>query len=354
MNHRRWTTEKANRWYDSLPWLVGCNFIPSTAVNQIEMWQKESFDPATIERELGWAAGLGFNTVRVYLHDLVWQNDASGFQERIDRFLNMAAARGIRTLLVLFDDCWHDPPRPGAQPAPVPGVHNSRWVQSPGRRAATDPTRWPALEKYVCGVLAAFGRDERVLAWDLYNEVGNIFLPTLSRSWRTKALRLPGLVLRHLLLPGATLPLLKRAFAWARSVDPDQPLTAPVWFFDPPLNRVLLDACDIITFHNYKNAANLTRQIQRLKETGRPLICTEYMARPEGSRFETHLPVFKAHRVGCYSWGLVRGKTQTHFPWTSPPGADEPDIWFHDILQPNGAPYDSDEVATIHSWTARA
>lgn len=352
MNHRRWTREKANRWYAGLPWRVGCNFIPSTAVNQIEMWQAQTFDPATIERELGWAAGLGFNTVRVYLHDLVWKDDADGFHERIDRFLDMAAGRDIQPMLVLFDDCWHNPPRLGVQPAPVPGVHNSRWVQSPGRRAATDRSCWPALEQYVRGVLTAFGRDERVLAWDLYNEVGNIFLPTLSRPRLARALRLPWLALKHLLFPCATLPLLKKTFAWARSVDPDQPLTAPVWFFDPPLNRVLLDACDIITFHNYKDAANLTRQIQRLQETGRPLICTEYMARPEGSRFETHLPVFKAHRVGCYNWGLVRGKTQTHLSWTSPPGAEAPDLWFHDILHPDGTPYNPAEAAAIRKETA--
>ena len=349
MSHRRWTREKANRWYEDLPWPVGCNFIPSTAVNQIEMWQAETFDPATIERELGWAAGLGFNTVRVYLHDLVWRADANGFRGRIDRFLDMAAACGIRPMLVLFDDCWHDGPRLGKQPAPVPGVHNSRWVQSPGRRSATDPGRWPELKAYVTDILTAFGRDNRILAWDLYNEVGNIFLPTLSRPRAQKAFRLPWLVLRHLLRPCATLPLLKKAFEWARIVGPSQPLTSSIWFFAPPLNRYLLKTCDIITFHNYKGATNLTRQIDKLKKNGRPLICTEYMARPEGSRIQTHLPLFKARGVGCYNWGLVCGKTQTHLSWASPPGAAEPDLWFHDILRTDGAPFDPAEVETIRS-----
>lgn len=353
MNHHRWSAGKANRWYDSLPWLVGCNFIPSTAINPIEMWQKDTFDPATIDRELGWAADLGFNTLRVYLHDVVWRTEAVGFKQRIDRFLSMATRRGIRTLLVLFDDCWHDNPTMGKQPAPVPGVHNSGWVQSPGQRAATNPAFWPELENYVTDIIGTFAADDRVLMWDLYNEVGNIFLPTLSQPWTKKAFRLPWLLLRHLLLPGPTLPLLKKTFQWARSTDPSQPLTSGIWFFDPPLNRYLLDTSDIITFHNYNHAANLSRQIEKLKETDRPLICTEYMARPQGSCFATHLPIFKAARVGCYNWGLVSGKTQTHFSWTSKPGTAEPDLWFHDILRGDGTPYDPAEVQTIRLLTGR-
>ncbi len=39
---KRWSVEKANEWYAKQPWLVGCNFIPSTAVNQLEMWQEET------------------------------------------------------------------------------------------------------------------------------------------------------------------------------------------------------------------------------------------------------------------------------------------------------------------------
>ncbi|MBI9086496.1 MAG: cellulase family glycosylhydrolase [Desulfobacterales bacterium] len=351
MNQQRWSAKRANDWYAGLPWLVGCNFIPSTAVNPIEMWQKETFDPATIDRELRWAADLGFNTVRVYLHDLVWRTGAGGLKERIDRFLSMATQRGIRTLLVLFDDCWHDNPAVGKQSAPVPGVHNSGWVQSPGRRAAVNTAYWPALEAYVTDILGAFGKDDRILMWDLYNEVGNIFLPTLSKPWTQKAFQLPWLILRHLLLPGATLPLLKKTFEWARSADPSQPLTSGVWFFDPPLNRYLLDTSDIITFHNYNDAANLSRQIEKLKETGRPLVCTEYMARPQGSRFDTHLPIFKKERVGCYNWGLVSGKTQTHFSWKSKPGAAEPAPWFHDILHPDGTPYDPTEADLIKTLT---
>lgn len=87
-----------------------------------------------------------------------------------------------------------------------------------------------------------------------------------------------------------------------------------VWFENPALNEFQLSQSDIVTFHNYKDAANLERQIQSLKPLGRPLICTEYMARTRGSRFESHLPIFRREGVGCINWGLVNGKTQTIYP----------------------------------------
>ena len=88
-----------------------------------------------------------------------------------------------------------------------------------------------------------------------------------------------------------------------------------------------------------------------LKKLGRPLVCTEYMARTQNSRFATHLPIFKEENVGCYNWGLVSGKTQTIFPWGSPKGAAEPKLWFHDIFHKDGRPYDEAEVALIRKLT---
>jgi len=170
---KRWETERADAWYRRQPWLVGCNFIPSSAINQLEMWQADTFDMAIIERELGWAAELGMNTARVYLHNLAWEADANGFKTRIDRFLACSSRFGIRPILVIFDDCWNDNPKIGKQPEPVPGVHNSGWLQSPGRSAVNDPAAWPQLERYVRDVMGAFSQDDRVLMWDLYNEPGN-------------------------------------------------------------------------------------------------------------------------------------------------------------------------------------
>jgi len=169
MSKSRWDEDRAERWYADQPWLVGCNFTPSTAINQLEMWQAETFDPETIDRELGWAAKLGFNSMRVFLHDLVWEADADAFKDRIDRFLAIAAGHGISTMLVLFDDCWF-PPRAGAQPSPVPGVHNPGWAQSPGHRVVKDREQWGRLEAYVRDIVGAFAEDERVCVWDLYNE----------------------------------------------------------------------------------------------------------------------------------------------------------------------------------------
>jgi hypothetical protein len=315
------------------------------------MWQPATFDPDAIARELGWAQGIGFNTVRVFLHDLLWLDDAAGFKDRIDRFLSIAHERDIRTMFVLFDDCWHPGATLGPQPPPVPGRHNSRWLQSPGEDAIDDKSQWPRLEAYVRGIVSAFGNDPRVLAWDAYNEPTNLFLvdqalPPAQRheaqaaATRRRMDRLP----RHL-------ELLARAFEWARAADQQQPLTAGLWLRDRDLNARLAEASDIITFHNYEDAGALEEHIARLRRHGRPLICTEYMARPRGSRFETHLPIFKRERVGAYNWGFVNGKTQTHIAWTQQPGEEAE--WFHDVLRPDGTPYAAGEVAAIRDLTSR-
>jgi hypothetical protein len=297
------------------------------------MWQADSFDAATIRRELGWAAGLGFNTVRVYLHDLLWEHDRAGFRERIGRFLEIADGLGIRALFVLFDDCWNDDFRLGPQPAPRPGIHNSGWVRSPGSAVVTDRSGWPRLERYVKEVLSAFGGDRRVLLWDLYNEPGN------SK------------------MGGRSLPLLTAAFAWARAAGPSQPLTSGVWETgNRALGQVIADfqlaASDVITFHNYQSLEVVEAQIADLKRHGRPVICTEWLARGQKSRFQTHLPVFRRERVGGLNWGLVSGRTQTIYPWTSTAGAPEPAEWHHDILRADGTPFDPAEVECIRAATA--
>jgi hypothetical protein len=319
----RWSRKKAWNWYEGQPWIVGCNFTPSTAGNQIELLQEESFDIKTIRRELSWASDLRLNTIRVYLHDLVWLADLDGFKARMNLLLDAASRFGIHPIFVIFDDCWNQSPSLGKQPTPKPGVHNSIWVQSPGSRIVTDPSKWRRLEDYVRDVISSFRSDERILLWDLYNEPGNNNLGETS------------------------LGLLKSAFKWAREARPTQPLSVGVWYNNPTLNEYQLSASDVITFHNYKDLTSLENNIEDLKAYGRPLICTEYMARTMGSRFETHLPVFRRERVGCINWGLVSGRTQTIYPWSSPEGSPEPREWFHDILRRDGTPFDSGEVSLI-------
>jgi endo-1,4-beta-mannosidase len=169
----RWSEQKANAWYAQQPWLVGSNYVPKSAINELEMWQEATFNPEEIDKEFTWAEAMGMNTMRVFLHDLLWQQDAAGFRQRIDAFLTITVKHHIRPVFVLFDSCWDPFPKLGAKHAPTPGVRNSGWVQSPGAVALQDPAQYPRLKEYVQGVIGAFANDPRILAWDLWNEPNN-------------------------------------------------------------------------------------------------------------------------------------------------------------------------------------
>lgn len=342
-----WTTTRANQWYAQQPWLVGSNFIPSTAVNELEMWQPDTFDLPTIDRELGWAQGLGMNTMRVFLHNLLWQQDAQGFLGRMDQFLAVADKHHIRITFVLLDSVWDPNPHLGKQPAPTPHVHNSRWVQAPGADLLKDDSRWNAeLKPYIVGVLRRFREDKRVLMWDLMNEPDN-------DSSQYKATELPDKAER-------ALKLLKEEWKWAREANPSQPLTSGVWKGDwssdaslSEMARFQLQNSDVITFHSYDRPEVTKKKIDSLRRFGRPIVCTEYMARPLGSTFASILPLLKTEEVGAYNWGFVNGKSQTIYPWDSwdKPYASEPPVWFHDIFHKDGKPYDPKETELIRKLT---
>ncbi|MDZ4800691.1 MAG: cellulase family glycosylhydrolase [Bryobacteraceae bacterium] len=346
----RWTAQKANQWYAKQPWLVGANYIPSTAINELEMWQAATFNPARIDEELAWAESIGMNTMRVFLHDLMWKEDREGFRERLDQFLAIADRHKIKPMLVLFDSCWDPFPRWGKQRAPKPGVHNSGWLQSPGLDALKDPGQHSRLEGYVKGVIAAFAKDKRILAWDLWNEPENT-----SESSYGKV-ELPNKA-------DYVLPLLEKSFEWARAVNPTQPLTSGVWKGDwsgdaklSPIQKVQLEQSDVISFHNYDGPEKFEAAIQSLQRYKRPILCTEYMARGNMSTFQGSLPVAKKYNVAAYNWGLVQGKTQTHLPWDSwqKPYVDrEPAIWFHEVFKTDGTPYKPEEVDLIRGLTGR-
>ncbi len=347
----RWSEEKAGAWYEEKGWLVGCNFNPSTAINQLEMWQAETFDPETIDRELGWAEGIGFNSIRVYLHDLVWKQDSKGFLKRIERFLEIADRHGIGVMFVLLDSCWDPFPRPGKQRAPTPHVHNSGWVQSPGQEMLKDPARHNDLRPYIKGVIGRFKNDRRVHAWDLFNEPDN---PNTS-AYGPKELAPE-------VKAAMSLKLLKKAFRWARAVNPSQPLTAAPWRGDwasddalCEQDRFLFTHSDVITYHCYGNLEDMKKRVKWVKRFNRPCICTEYMARVTGSTFPNILPYLKEQKVSAYNWGFVAGKTQTIYPWDSwrKKYTAEPPVWFHDIFRPDGTPYISEEVALIKILTGK-
>jgi hypothetical protein len=349
-DNARWSEQKAAAWYALQPWLVGANYVPSDAINQLEMFQPETFNPALNDKELGLAESAGMNTARVFLQDQLWSSDPEGFKKRLDAFLTIAAKHHIRPMLVLFDSCWDPNPKLGPQHPPIPGVHNSGWVQSPGFKGISDPAYQPKLEAYVKGVVGAFANDDRILAWDLWNEPDN------GNDSSYGSVEVP----RKAELVTALLP---QVFAWARSVHPTQPLTSGVWqgnWSDPAkesaMTKVQLAESDIITFHNYGWPEEFEARIVELKAYNRPILCSEYMARGAGSTFDGTLPVAKKYNVAVINWGLVAGKTQTYLPWDSwqePYVLRQPPIWFHEVFKQDDTPYRQREVELLRQYTGR-
>ncbi|WP_205461732.1 glycoside hydrolase 5 family protein [Mangrovibacterium lignilyticum] len=325
----RWTAEQAKAWGEENGWLRGSNFNPSIAINQLETWQAETFDTATINRELGWAEDIGLNCMRVYLHHVAWEVDKDGFKGRMNKYLNIADSHGIKTIFVFFDDCWNPTYKAGKQPEPKPGVHNSGWVRDPGELQYEDTTLVVELEAYVKDVLTTFKDDKRIAIWDLYNEPGN-------SGYRNRSM-----------------PLLKKVFEWGWEVRPSQPMSAGVWNLSlSDLNKFQVENSDVITYHNYEGPEKHQAAIDTLKLYGRPMVCTEYMARRNNSLFTNIMPILHKEHIGAINWGLVAGKSNTKYAWDEPiPDGSEPPLWFHEIFHPDGTPYKQEEVDLIKSLT---
>ena len=357
----RWSAAQANAWYAKEPFLVGSNYAPANAINELEMFQAESFDPQTIDKELALAESIGMNTMRVFLHDLLWQ-DSAGFTKRLDQFLTICAKHKIRPMLVLFDSCWDPLPKPGKQREPAPGIHNSGWLQSPGADALSDVSQYPRLEAYVKGVVGAFKNDKRILAWDMWNEPdnGNDNSYGQNHTIKTELPKERKIAIITRLLP--------QVFQWSRAAGATQPLTSGVWIYRTPddwqnpakwspTEKVQFENSDIITFHQYSKPADLEKVIPALLTFGRPVICTEFMARGVDSKFQSHLPIAKKAKVGMINWGFVAGKTQTFLPWDSwqKPYVNgrEPAIWFHEVFKQDNTPVDPAEVAAIKQATGK-
>ncbi len=329
----KWSTGKAWNWDKSHDWIIGFNYVPRTAVNSTEMWQADSFDLPTIAQEMKWASEIGFDSCRIFLQYIVWKEDKNGYKQRIHNFLETASSHGMTTMPILFDDCAfaNKEPYSGRQDAPVAGIHNSGWTPSPGPVISDDPDERDSLEEYVMDIVSCFGKDKRVIAWDLYNEPGNG-----GRGERST-------------------DLLRDSFRWARSVLHEQPLTSGIWSFDQDdsLGRAQLELSDVISFHSYGNLETTEAAISKLKTYGRPIFCTEWLHRPNGSLFQTHIPLFSRERIGSYIWGLVLGKTQTNLSWGTMTGKPDaaPTLWQHDVLREDGSGYDIEEVQYLKSIT---
>lgn len=344
-----WPVLKAKVWFATQAWPVGANFVPSTAINQLEMWQADTFDTLSISKELGWAQSLGMNTMRVFLHDLAYAQDSAGFLARMNTFLQIASRYKIKPLFVFFDSVWDPNPQAGKQREPKPYTHNSGWVQSPGAKSLSDESDWPRLEGYVKAVVRRFKSDNRIWGWDVWNEPDNMNGGEYNKQEPRNKLY-------------NVLQLLQKTFNWARSQGPAQPLTSGVWWGVwsandslRPIWKVQLENSDIISFHNYDNAAEFEKRIKWLQRYNRPIICTEYMARGNGSFFKPQLEIAKRYKVGMYNWGFVDGKSQTIYPWDSwdKQYTGEPQLWFHDIFRRDGTPYKEEEVKYIKEQTQR-
>jgi hypothetical protein len=353
----RWSEANAKGWWAEQPWVCGFNFLPSTAVNFVEMWHPDTFDMPTIERELGWASAIGFNAIRVNLPFIGWVHDRDGLLVRLEQVISLADERGIATVPCLFDDCGFGGAEPvwGAQPDPEPGVHNSRAVASPGRLAVLDPALRPELKDYVQDIVGSYSGDPRVLFWDLYNEPGNRMNFDSAQYSRFSSK-----------LENHALTLMEQTFQWAREKQPTQPLTVAAWTTPLPeddahpyqteIDRSALLHSDIITFHAYWGRKRVTQFIDYLSVLDRPILCTEWMARAVDSKISDQLALFHERDVGCFQWGLVKGRTQTYLPWPKDlvrahGGQPDADVWFHDLLREDGEPYDAREVQTIEKLT---
>lgn len=344
-----WTAEKANEWYAKQPWLVGSNFLPSNAINQIEMWQDDTFSPDLIDKELGYAESIGMNTMRIFLHDLVFQQDEKKFFDKIDQTLKLAEKHHIKPLIVFFDSCWDPYPKLGLQRAPKPHVHNSGWVQSPGLPALKDTTQYARLENYVKTVISHYKDDNRILGWDVWNEPDNMTGPSYEKIENPDKVKL-------------VKPLLLKSFEWGRAANPSQPITSGIWTGNwethegmKEIEKIQMEQSDIISFHNYDNPEDFEQKIIQLQRYKKPILCTEYMARPKGSTFEGFLPIAKKYNVGMYNWGFVNGKSQTIYPWDSwtQTYTAPPELWFHDIFNTDGTPYKTQETDFIKNITAK-
>lgn len=351
----RWTEAEAAAWQENTPWLVGSNYAPAYAINQLEMWQADTFDIEAIDRELALAEGLGFNSMRVFLHHLLWEQDSEGLLTRMDQYLAAADKHGVGTMFVLFDSVWDPNPQLGPQRPPKQGLHNSGWVQSPGAKDLMDRDRHALLEDYVRGVVRRFKDDRRVQVWDLWNEPDNLN----GNSYGEGNLKQEPAGKQEMVHE-----LIAKTFTWAREEGPSQPLTSGLWVHnrigDPakliPIERVQLAESDIISYHSYGKPDEMADWVKHLRRYKRPLVCTEYMARPAGSTFDPVLGYLKQEGIGAYNWGFVAGKSNTIYPWDSwqKPYASEPPVWFHDIFRTDGTPYRAEEVEYIRRITGRA
>ena len=350
----RWSEEKAWKWYNSRPWLRGCNYMSADCANRIDQWQSLGFEERlqTTDEELALAASTGFNTIRIILEFIVWDQEHDSFMERFDRYLETAAKHGISCMVVFGNDCM--PPKNEFWKPLQLGEQHYDWGYHGGRKYSQH-SRFSAVGyhlldepelalrhyEWVREIMTAYRDDERICMWDMYNE--------------------PGAANRR----DVTMPHLKKFFEIAREVDPIQPLTCGLWHMPDEncrpyneLEQFALDNSDIVSFHCYSPYTTMVQMIKRIRTYGRPMVNTEWLARCMHNTIFEIFPLFYLERIGCYNWGFVAGKYQTYEPWNGSWQAYEADPkidfdftkWFHDLYRPSLRPYDPHEIELIRQF----
>ena len=349
----RWSSEKAWEWYNSKPWIRGCNFMGSDCANRIDQWQEYGFEEklVTAEREFALMESIGYNSIRVIIEYEVWEKQHDGFMDRLDRYMDAAWRHGISTMIVLSNEC--SVRGPEFVPATFgeqfwePGYHGGKdfkvWYQhgNDNRYNILDnPEVAPKYYDMVRELMTKYKNDERVIVWNLMNEPGN------GRGTKS-------------------LPHLKKFFEIGWEIDPIQPLCADVWRGmkngrpTTEMECFALDNSDVISYHSYSTYYNNVLIIKQLEKYNRPIFNTEWLSRVNGNTIQAMLPLFLLKKIGCYQWGFVAGKYQTYEPsqgvWRKyeEKGYDavkhiDFTKWQHDLYRPGGRfPYDPAEIEII-------
>ncbi len=352
---RRWTCDEIWNWYNNMPWLRGCNFLPSDCCNRIAFWQALHFEKhlQTCERELALAASIGYNSIRVILEYIVYAEEHDSFMERFERFLQAADKNGICVMVCFGNDC--TVPKNANYRAPHVGIQEYDWGYHGGRKNSPhgsnpdavgysildEPSEAAIFFAMVQEIITKYKDDKRICVWDLFNEAGNNNRGELSR------------------------PHVQKIFDVARSCDPSQPLTSCVWSghrnFNPA-EQTALDNSDVVSYHNYADYQNNIEALAELKKYNRPLFNTEWLHRPFHNTVQEMFPLFYLEKVSCWNWGLVAGLSQTYEPWESmwrrEAAGDGRNIdftkWQHDLFRPSLHPYDPREIEIIKHFSEEA
>jgi len=348
----QWTPAEANDWYVRQPWIAGSNYSQSNTLNQFDMWQQTYFDADRIDLEFKWAEDLGMNTMRVFLHDLLYKDSPGGLKGRMEKLLRLADKHKMRVIFVLFDSTGDPFPEAGPQRNPRAGVRDSLWAQSPGARGLTDSSQTERLFSYVKEIISAYSIDKRILAWDLWNQPDNLNQGTgFATSEPTIKYE-------------KVLALLPKLFDYARAALPEQPITSGLWKGDwsspdklSPIEKLQIERSDFISFQNYDGPQEFEKRVKWLQAYGRPVVCTGFMARTQGSTIEAILPIAEKNNVGALISSLVAGKRLLYLPldsWQTPYIDRQPDVWFQDLFRSNGTPYRPPEVDFIRDAIRKA